>query len=76
MRGVRAQRKDQLQEIAETALELFGAGFTGQIRDGGTTASIVCGWLRMLATIRKATEPLASRNREGTYLFQGRGDGI
>jgi hypothetical protein len=72
--GTHTERRDQLQQIAETALELFGPSFLGGIYAGGTTADVVCRWLRKLAAIRKATGPPRSGQR--VCMFSGRGDGI
>lgn len=74
--GSRPQRRDQLQRIAETALELFGADFTSGIRAGRTTADVVCEWLRVLAAIRKAVEPMMLGGRVQAELFGEHGDGI
>ncbi len=46
------QRCDQLQQIAETAYELFGDDFTVPIKNGLTTADVICKWLHELAASR------------------------
>lgn len=74
--GTRPERLDQLQQIAETAFDLFGESFLGEIRAGGTTADVVCGWLRILVVIRKAMEPLMPGDRLQLHVFGGVGDGI
>lgn len=46
--------RTQLQQIAETAYELFGGEFAGAVTREGSTAKVVCNMLRELAAYRNA----------------------
>lgn len=73
---MRYKQKEQLQQIAEAALELFGAEFLAAIHAGGTTADVVCEWLGILAAIRKAVKPMMRGQRMQLHLFGENGEGI